>query len=94
VIIFGRCGRKNQNFGSPDGCDELGDQVREYQSRQMHGVSDAQFKIQHDKRSERGGFAGLGFASAPSREVCESILQSRFELHLKLVHPDDYVASS
>jgi hypothetical protein len=34
VIIFGPCGRKNHSFGSPDGCDELGDQVREYQSKQ------------------------------------------------------------
>jgi hypothetical protein len=59
----------------------------------MHGVCRCPVKIRHDKRSERGGFAGLGFASAPSREVCERILQSEFELHLKLVHPDEYGAS-
>ena len=39
-------------------------------------------------------FAGLGFASAPSREVCERILQSEFELRLKLIHPDEYAAGS
>jgi hypothetical protein len=34
VIIFGQCGRNSHGFGLPDGCDELGDQVREYHSKQ------------------------------------------------------------
>ena len=95
MITFGRCGPKNHSFESRGGCDELGDQVREYRSKQNARrvpMPSSTYGITSDPSG--AVFAGLGFASAPSREVCERILQSEFELRLKLIHPDEYAAGS
>lgn len=54
---------------------------------------DAQFQIKHDKREEwRRRFSGLGTALHLDLKSYENILQREFELHMKLVHPDEYAA--
>jgi hypothetical protein len=50
---------------------------------------DAQFKIEYDKRSEKG--VNFGFYppyGPPDHDRYLNVLQREFEEHLKLVHPD------
>ncbi len=52
--------------------------------------ADAQFKIKHDKSNEYGFF----YRSDYNRDRNLSFLQREFELHLKLIHPDESPAKS